>query len=241
MEAIKSGFNSTVYRLDNGLIEHKFDSENEGEYRFLYRCLADDLGVKTPFIVSRGSEENFSLVSEQASGEQLSESPDLLGDEVIKEEYWDIVNTLHDFEVNMAGRQMERTLEEYIRDRFSKIESTADPSLSDDDIVYCHRDLNPSNLFFDNEERALQAIDFGSALFGPRHYDLAIHVNFADRYDLGDYKEFYKHSVDDDLLNTWRVYDAERTIQWAKQQMNDDLKHVISENKELLEKISDDN
>ena len=237
MEAIKSGFNSIVYKLNNGLIGHKFDEDDEGEYRFLYRRLADEMGVKTPPIISRNSED-FSLISEEASGAQLSENPELMGHDEVKKEYWDIVNKLHEFEVNKAGRQMERSLEEYVRDRFSKIEDSVDPSLFEDDIVYCHRDLNPSNLFFDE---GLEVIDFGSALFGPRHYDLAIHANLADRYDLGDHEDLYRHSVDESLLEEWRVFDAERTIQWARQQRNEELNQIISENEELLERILYDN
>lgn len=233
MEVIESGFNSTVYKLDDGSIIHDLEANDEPMYRSLYRSLAQDLGIDSPAVVEVDKEEGL-LVSEEASGSQVPEQD--ISNDVLKQEFWNILNILHGFEVSKAGKELSMSLGDYVDQRFSKIDQEPDPELFNDDIVYCHRDINPSNMFFDGAD--LELVDFGSAEFGPRHYDLAIHVNFAERYNFGDYKKFYEFPVDELKLERWRSYDAARTIQWAEG-IDRNTNHIISENEKLLEKLND--
>ncbi|MFB6099883.1 MAG: phosphotransferase [Candidatus Nanohalobium sp.] len=233
MEVIETGFNSTVYKQDDGLLIHDLETNEESMYRFLYRSLAQDLGINSPAVVEVNREEGL-LVSEEASGSQVPEQD--ISNETLKQEFWDIINILHGFEASKAGKGLSMSLEDYVNQRFSKIDQEPDSELFNDDIVYCHRDINPSNLFFDGED--LELIDFGSAEFGPRHYDLAIHANFADRYNFGDYREFYEFPVDELKLERWRNYDATRSIQWAEE-IDGNTNHIISENEKLLERLND--
>ena len=234
---VNEGFNSQTYLLLDGRFKQVLPYE-AALSRIFFMRLASLLGVITPQILEFGVEGGQAyIISEAAAGEKLSDNINLCANNRVQQSYWTTLNQLHSFKTTRAGLRLEKELGDYVRERFASLGEEYPRELLDDDIVFAHRDLNPSNLFWDGNK--LIVIDFGYAQFVPRHYDLAIHVNFAERYIFGDYRTAYAHAISESKLRIWRRFDAKKKINWARKG-SDKLSHtILTQNTALLKSLGD--